>query len=1047
MSQKRISRVAESKDSLQQLTIVCLLLLVSGGCALSFQIVWTRELRLIFGATTSASAAVLAIFMAGLGLGNSYFGRRLENVQNGLRTYGLMELGIGLLASLTPFLIDFISAIYIRLGGATELGNLATPVRIALSAIVLIPPTFLMGGTLPVAAKIVASTYDTKRGRVAWVYGINALGAVAGAFVANFLLLEILGNRLFLWSMALLNVALATVSLWQSNGRIFIQQAHAVRQEVESSPSAAHLSTLYACVLSAVAGFVFFQMEIVWYRLLSPILGGTTYTFGLILCLVLAGVGVGGMLFAALSKWIVVSTMLVAITFALEAIALGIPYWLGDDIALWTLTESMNPAPNFTAQVWRWTRIGTVVILPASIVAGFQFPTLLALVGSGRERVAEQVGWVCSANTGGAIAGSLVGGFVLLPLFTAVGLWRFAVLLLVVVSLVNVILASSRIRLLMLIPNLIAFVLVVGAGPTAVWRHSGIGANRADIAQESQNELQNYVNATLRTCIWEREGIESSVAITATDGLAFIVNGKSDGNAFMDAGTQIGLGILGPLHHPQAKSALVIGLGTGETAGWMAAASNIEKIDVVELEPSVLEMADLCSDLNRDVMNDGKVSVHINDAREFLLTKKSTYDIVVSEPSNPYRAGVANLFTREFYRSASQKINPDGIFLQWLQGYEVDAPTVKTVLNTLQSVFPSVEVWRTRSSDLVLACRKLPTKNHLEPNFIASRLRTEPGLAEGFSKAWGVTDAPGILAHFVCGTESTNNWRTDCEKINTDDRNLLEYAFARTVGVRDLFSLEELASINASPEGLLRHQKSDWENLIQRRRIAMEFRFGTRIEGAKLYNVTQQRLAKAFQYYRNKDFTACLAEFGELGVDQSCPIELLVYLHAAAESGQALPEELLEGLRSSHKVDSMIVEWIAIAKAEHEHVNSLYSGFVTVVQHLQQDPWADGITLDAFLGHIIDLSEKDSRFAELVFSYLEHRFSQFRKEDSRILTRYIVAEFIGDNAIEESLASIEPHVPWRGWLLERRAAAYSKLKSPLSLRAQIDLDNFHSWSR
>ncbi len=239
--------------------------------------------------------------------------------------------------------------------------------------------------------------------------------------------------------------------------------------------------------------------------------------------------------------------------------------------------------------------------------------------------------------------------------------------------------------------------LAIGSlGPTAVWRHAGIGAGQFVLVDPAPNMLRNQLNWLRRATIWEADGVESSVALFADNGLAFYVNGRSDGNAASDAGTQIMLPLIGALLHPEPRSALIVGLGTGESAGWLADVDSIERLDVVELEPVMVEVAKACAVANRHALDNPKISLTYDDAREFLLTSPARYDLIISEPSNPYRTGIAGLYTQEFYRSLLTRLNDDGLFLQWLQTYEIDTRTVRTVMATLSGVFDHIELWQTR---------------------------------------------------------------------------------------------------------------------------------------------------------------------------------------------------------------------------------------------------------------------------------------------------------------------------------------------------------------
>ena len=236
-------------------------------------------------------------------------------------------------------------------------------------------------------------------------------------------------------------------------------------------------------------------------------------------------------------------------------------------------------------------------------------------------------------------------------MFSAPGVWKIVIVLLSALALVATLLATrERFHWLRTLSPLIlvalALLMLGATGPTAFWRHSQIGVGRIKQFQASPNDVHDLINRMRRQIVWEKDGQESSVALVKTDSLAFIVNGKSDGNAKYDAGTQIMSGLIGAALHPNPKKAMVVGLGTGSTAGWLAAVPNIKQVDAIELEPTVLKVAEACAPVNQNALANSKVRVTIGDAREVLLTTQEKYDIVVSEPSNPYRAGVAGLFVR-----------------------------------------------------------------------------------------------------------------------------------------------------------------------------------------------------------------------------------------------------------------------------------------------------------------------------------------------------------------------------------------------------------------
>ncbi len=603
---------------------------------------------------------------------------------------------------------------------------------------------------------------------------MNTLGAVAGALGSTFFALEFFGTRETLWLACLVNLgtALSALALARyaaghyragAGSNEFTPTRQLARKAARTILHAAHdplcpttFPPYIVYSVASIAGFAFFLMELVWYRMLCPILGGTTFTFGLILAVALTGIGLGGAAYAMFFRRARLSLHGLALTSVVEACCIAIPFALGDRLAVLAATLRAANASDFLGEVTGWAAVTSIVILPAAFVSGVQFALLVGLLGEGDRDVGKQVGLACSWNTVGAICGSLAGGFGFLPLLSAPGAWRLVAALLAVlgVALFAYARRSAR-RPIWAIATVGAAILVVGMivcpGPTAVWRHGAVGAGR--LARmgilADPNGLHDWENEVRRSVLWEADGVESSIAIVGSDGLAFHVNGMCDGNAVEDVGTQVMLGLIGAALHPQPQTALVVGLGTGETAGWLADVPSIERVDVVELEPAVREMARRCRAVNRDVLANPKLRLIFNDAREVLLTTAGRYDLMVCEPSNPYRSGIANLFTREFYRAGRDRLNDGGMFVQWVQAYEIDQRTMRTIFATFRSVFPRVEVWQTKLGDLLLV-GSAPRPAYSVPA-LQSTLAAEP-FASALHCAWHTTGLEGLFSHYIGGS-------------------------------------------------------------------------------------------------------------------------------------------------------------------------------------------------------------------------------------------------------------------------------------------------------
>ena len=617
------------QDLLPVVRLVPLFLLGSGFCALIYQTTWLREFRLIFGGSTAASAAVLGVFMAGLGFGGIVLGKRSEKMARPLAFYARLELLIALSVAVSPLLILATRHLYIALGGTAAMGmTLGTIVRLILVALIIGVPTFLMGGTLPAAARAVVAPNDTARRSLGILYGFNTIGAVMGALAGTFYLFENFGNRLTLWWAAALNLMIGLIALRFS--RATAEKRGEVEEEGEAQESLSSVNPKFVFTVAGLVGFAFFLMEIVWYRMLAPLLGGSTFSFGLILASALLGIGLGGVAYSFFDLKRTASLRFFALTCAAEALFIALPYALGDRIAMSAMLLRPLGTLGFYGHVMAWSAICLVLIFPAAFISGLQFPLLIGLLGKGRNRVGSQTGAAYAWNTVGALAGSFAGGFGFLPMFSAPGVWKMVVVLLSAVAVVAACLELSQqrrwLRLIAPVATVaVALAMLTATGPTAFWRHSQIGVGYLRQYQGSPNEMRDLVHKMRRQIMWEADGIESSVALANPDGAAFLVNGKSDGNAKIDAGTQIMCGLIGAALHPKPEKAMVIGLGTGSSAGWLAAVPSIRRVDVAELERAILKVAQDCAAVNHDALANPKVHVTVGDGRELLLTTREKY--------------------------------------------------------------------------------------------------------------------------------------------------------------------------------------------------------------------------------------------------------------------------------------------------------------------------------------------------------------------------------------------------------------------------------------
>jgi spermidine synthase len=1032
--------------------LVALLLFGSGFCALIYQTTWLREFRLIFGASTAATAAVLGVFMAGIGFGGIILGRRSETKAQPLVFYAQLEILIALSAALSPLLIWGGRNLYIALGGTQAMGmSVGTVVRLILSAVILGTPTFLMGGTLPAAARAVVTPDDIQRRAVGILYGANTLGAVTGAAAGTFYFFENFGNRMTLWLAAVLNVVVALTAFYISKSMPDFKAGTKPPRESDKADSRLRASPMFVYGAAGLVGFAFFLMELVWYRMLAPLLGGSTFSFGLILAMALLGIGLGGAAYSIFGLKRSASLQFFAMTCAAEALFIAIPYALGDRIAVVAMLLRPLGTIGFHGHIIAWTSLCLIVVFPAAFISGVQFPLLIALLGKGRKYVGSQTGTAYAWNTTGALAGSLAGGFGFIPMFSAPGVWKIVVVILSAVAIIAACLSLGEPRrwlraTLPLAIVVLALVMLCATGPTAFWRHSQIGVGRLMQYQGSPNDVRDLVQKMRRQIFWETDGIESSVALADTDSLSFIVNGRSDGNAKYDAGTQIMSGLIGAALHPHPTKALVVGLGTGSTAGWLGAVPTIERVDVVELEPAVLKVAEKCTPVNKNALLNPKLHVTIGDARELLLTTRQTYDIVVSEPSNPYRAGVAGLFTREYYQSVDRCMEPGGMFFQWVQAYDIDDRTMQIFYRTLGSVFANIESWQTQGGDLLLLASHQPVSYDVES--LRARLAEEP-FRNALAAAWRTNSLEEFLAHYVGnGAVATTLQNLASWPLNTDDRTVIEFAFARSVNLAKGF---QLANLRASAQAAQADRPQfirgeiDWSR-VNEGRLSMYGLLNRAEQIQAALTLPQRSRAVAFANYVDGDLPAALREWRAQSDEPKTLSQLAMVAECLATEGDntAVPyiEKLAEILPND--AEAIRAELLWRDRQPGEATDSLEK----FLRNLHEDPWPAGALIKRSMARAeaIAKSDRSKMAARFFYNALSAPLCVFSNEGDRLSTLLAIGIYLdGDRPGEYTLPALEayePHVIWQRKFLDVRKRCYVAVQSVRAEQASRDFEKF-----
>ena len=756
--------------------LVCFFL--SGAAGLIDQVVWSKALGLIFGHTAYAVATVLAVFMAGLASGSTWIGRRAERWGRPILLYAWLEFGVSAtaaisLAGLAGVRAGYV-AVYPHAGGN---GTFLLAVRFLGAAVVLFMPTFLMGGTLPVLVRGVMRDSAELGARLSRLYWINTAGAVAGTFAAGFLFLPSLGLRLTLGIAVAMNLAAGALALILAR-----EGSPATSSESDESRPTENRVALptpapndpapsrFFMICFALVGATAMSYEIGWTRLLSTQLGSSTYAFTLMLGTFLAGIVVGSALFEGWSRSHAPSALTFSITQTFTALAA-----LAFLIFFPRLIEILPPILRATHESFRGLVLaqlvtGALAMFPTAVVFGFNFPAVVVLIAGPRAAngtgAGATVGRAYAWNTLGAIVGAIAAGFWLMPRFGSFHLLAATAGVNLALA-VTISLAAQQRRpwkILVVSANLL---LLIAAG------YIGFSNYFYDPAVASFNTMMYWnlydrpltlrENAHALDIVYFRDGLNANISVARTgDYVAIRTNGKVDASNH-DATTQLLLGHLAALAHPPRR-ALLIGFGSGMTASALASYPELERLDIVEIEPAVVAAAPLLAQLNRNVLSDPRVHVTFDDARNFLFTARDKYDVIVSEPSNPWIAGVATLFTREFYAAAHARLAPGGVFVQWMQAYSLYPEDLRMLFATFLGEFQGATLWHGDAPDLILMAPSPPSGEILQR---AQAFYDAPRRHDDFAQL-GMEEPSGLFGFYLLNDSGLRKFASGAQ-INSGD--------------------------------------------------------------------------------------------------------------------------------------------------------------------------------------------------------------------------------------------------------------------------------------
>jgi spermidine synthase len=774
---------------------------LSGATGLIYEVLWVRMLGLVFGGTTPAVSTVLAAFMGGLALGSALAGRMGGRILRPVRAYGLLEIGVALYALAVPFLFALVDNIYAILWQHFHPSFFVfSSLRFLLSCVLLLVPTTLMGATLPLLAAALLRSGGSTSTSVTKLYTRNLVGAICGCIAAGFLLLPTLGVRGTIFTASVINIIIGLVAI------VSDRRATAASGEQPSTASASEAEKVSAnesetagdvrparisgagfwLFCAFVSGFVTISTQVAWTRMLTMIVGSSTYAFSIAVALFLLGLSAGAFVIGRRDlSGKLRSTLLRFELFT--ALSLVLSLVMVNRIPAFLITSGLNLKISSWAGllVLQIISVALLILLPAFLM-GTVMPLVLVSASANPHASVRLVGRSYALNTLGAIVGAFSAGFILIPKVST----RFTILFAASLCVVVAGLAyepGSAVRdrdlrkglaagaTALLIVMLFLFAPRMNLGNLSVGAYDSLVRVIAKSRGSVADNASEHKGPETHTLLMYEEGTTSTVTVRKDwDVTSLAINGRTNSSDREDMPTQVLLGQLPLLLAPRIKNGLVVGFASGVSVGSMLQ-SPIESIECLELEPATINGSRFFGHVNNLPLNDPRMRLIIDDARTYLRVTPTRYDMIVSEPSHPWVPGVANLFTREFFELGRDRLTEDGVFVQWLQIYQLSTDSLRSVLATFQRIFPHVLVFRvegaTKGKDLLLVGSKTAMPMDQIMNRVRERMMN-PRIAGELARV-DIKSEADILSWYVCD-ETVLAPAVAGAVINTDDNMHIE---------------------------------------------------------------------------------------------------------------------------------------------------------------------------------------------------------------------------------------------------------------------------------
>lgn len=767
---------------------VFLCFLLSGGTSLILEGTLTRLLRFVLGNTTLAVTTVLCAFMAGLALGSYVAGRLCDRQDRLLRMYGLMEGAVGVVCLVLPLCVQALQPVYhlmyLRLQDSPVALSLA---RFLLSGLLLLIPSAFMGATLPILTRWYSLRLGKVGRSVAGLYAINSTGAATGALLCGFVLLPGIGVTWTLRFACVADILICVLMLlldsrlapFTSTPSVLRASSRTIRIHSPGTETTWRRLLLLAYALSGAAAMIY---EVAWTRGLALVVGSSAYAFSLMLVAFILGLAIGSATAAKLIDrlqnrlfWFAV----VECAIGLSAMA-ALPLFAQLPVVIVSVIQQY--ASSFAAlQTVEFAIMMLVMMIPTTLM-GVAFPLVCLACAVRKENVGAATGSVYAANTVGGIVGAFTASFVLIPTLGTQNAILAAVAINVLIGLAILLPAPALGRIRKGLTAVVVMACTVGAffsirpwDPSVMASGAYLYADNFSAGGTSRDVIRKRMHDT--PVIFHKEDMCTTVTVRqfANGGRLLAVGGKTDASTRGDLSTQLLLAHAPLLLHAHPHSALVIGLASGMTLG-SAACYNLDRLDCAEISPAVVEASNYFAVENRHVLSDPRVRLIIGDGRNHLALTDTTYDVIISEPSNPWIAGVADLFTEEFFQLCRRRLAPGGLACVWLQSYSQNEQLFRSVVRTFHDTFPHMMIVESISmADYLLIGSVEPIRTPYTT--FAERFR-DPQVAVDLRRA-NITEPLDFLKRIVMSNDVEQYAQGAI--LHTDDNALLEFAAPRSL--------------------------------------------------------------------------------------------------------------------------------------------------------------------------------------------------------------------------------------------------------------------------